>query len=223
MLVANSHGLRRSRELDPGTEPIDESVVAVPLRYGSRVNGVVFLSKLGADQFDENDVRLLEVLAGYAAVALENARLYESLRREAEHAKAWLEFADEVSAAGSWRRMVDTVSTVARLLEADQCSLWLEDRRAGGFVCAASHGYLEEETGARSRDTRHHRGGGRGVHPQRKTPFLMTAQELHDWFFSDIERGGAQAGRHSAAARRPRRQGLDHRPRAGRRARALHR
>ena len=59
-------------------------MIAVPLRYGTRVTGVVFLSKLGVGQFDENDLRLLEVLAGYAAVSLENARLYESLRLEAD-------------------------------------------------------------------------------------------------------------------------------------------
>jgi GAF domain-containing protein len=160
----------------------------VPLRHGSRVNGVVFLSQLGLDRFDENDVRLLEVLAGYAAVALENAHLYESLRREAEHAKAWLEFADEVSAAGSVEGMIDTVVvTVARLLEAEQCSLWLEDEAIGDFVCAASYGYLEEPTGSKIASTRVTREAAEEFIRTAKTPFLMNAQELHDWFFSDIE------------------------------------
>jgi GAF domain-containing protein len=167
---------------------VDESVVAVPLLYGSRANGVVFLSQLGLGQFDENDVRLLEVLAGYAAVALENARLYESLRREAEHAKAWLEFADEVSAAGSLEGMIGmVVTTVARLLEVDQCSLWLEDRGAGGFLCAASHGYVEEKTGAEIAGVRITEVAAEEFIRSRKTPFLMSAQELHDWFFSNIE------------------------------------
>ncbi len=187
LLLANSLDCEFG-ELVPDTEPVDESIVAVPLRHGSKVNGVVFLSELGVGRFDENDVRLLEVLAGYAAVALENARLYESLRREAEHAKAWLEFADEVSAAGSVEAMVETVVvTVARLLEADQCSLWLEDRAAGGFVCAASHAYLEEETGAQIAAVRITEEAAEQFIRSRKTPFLMTAQELHDWFFSDIE------------------------------------
>ena len=35
--------------------------------------GVIVISKLGLSQFDEDDMRLLEVLAGHAAVALENA------------------------------------------------------------------------------------------------------------------------------------------------------
>ena len=150
-------------------------------------NGVVFLSQLGLGRFDENDVRLLEVLAGYAAVALENARLYESLRREAEHAKAWLEFADEVSAAGSLEGMIDTVVvTVARLLEADQCSLWLEDeamRRLRVRRLVRLPGGADRRR--RSRSTRVTGEAAEEFIRSRKTPFLMNAQELHDWFFSE--------------------------------------
>jgi diguanylate cyclase (GGDEF)-like protein len=186
LLLANSLDCEFGETL-PGTDPIDESIVAVPLRYGSRVNGVVFLSELGVGRFDENDVRLLELLAGYAAVALENARLYDSLRREAEHAKAWLEFSDEVSAAGSVDGMMETVVvTVARLLEADQASLWLADA-AGGFVCAASHGYLDEEAGAAIARVRIGEQAADEFIRTRKMPFLMTAEELHDWFFSGID------------------------------------
>ena len=81
----------------PGTEAIEESLIAVPLTYGSRVVGVVVISKLGLDQFDADDLRLLEVLAGHASVALVNAQLYEGQRREAESAKALLELARELS------------------------------------------------------------------------------------------------------------------------------
>ena len=93
----------------------DESLASVPLRYGQRVIGVITLAKLGIGQFDEDDLRLLEVLAGHASVALENARLYGSLRREADNAKAWLEFADAVSEARSVDEIgEETVRTVAR-------------------------------------------------------------------------------------------------------------
>src|SRR5438128_12120162 len=92
-----------------GTERIDESQVAVPLRYGTRVTGLIVISKLGLDQFDEDDQRLLEVLAGHAAVALENARLYEAERREAESAKALLEFARELAGAHGMEAVLDRV------------------------------------------------------------------------------------------------------------------
>ena len=63
-----------SRSEIEGTDQIDESIIAVPLNYGTRVIGAIVVSKLGLDQFDEDDLRLLEVLAGHAAVALENAQ-----------------------------------------------------------------------------------------------------------------------------------------------------
>ena len=68
----------------PGTDAIDESMVAVPLLYGTRAIGVIVISKLGLNQFDESDVRLLEVLAGHASVAIENARLLETVRKKAD-------------------------------------------------------------------------------------------------------------------------------------------
>ena len=91
----------------PGTHAIEESQIAVPLRYGTRVIGVIGISKLGVDQFDEDDVRLLEVLAGHASVALENARLYEAQRREADHLKALLEFTGAISEAGTPEEIAD--------------------------------------------------------------------------------------------------------------------
>ena len=118
----------------PGTVDIEESLAVVPLRYGSRVTGAIVISKLGVNQFDEDDVRLLEVLAGQASVALENARLYEQQRREADGAKALLAFADEISHAHS----IDDICTLAveaatRLFETPRASLWL----AGELVARA--------------------------------------------------------------------------------------
>lgn len=126
----------------PGTEEIEESIVAVPLTYGMRAIGVILISKLGIDQFDEDDVRLLEVLAGHASVALENARLYEAQRREAENAKALLRFSDLMSKAASFHSIGnETVRMAAQLMETSQASLWLQDERTGEFTCAAHTGY----------------------------------------------------------------------------------
>jgi diguanylate cyclase (GGDEF)-like protein len=123
----------------PGTEAIDESLIAVSLRYGSRVIGVVIVSKLGVGQFDEDDVRLLEVLAGHASVALENARLYEAQRREAENAKALLRFADAVGTAPDERAIVhQTVAAAAQLVGSPETALWLRDED-GSYDCVATH------------------------------------------------------------------------------------
>jgi diguanylate cyclase (GGDEF)-like protein len=112
----------------PGTPIIEESLLAVPLRYGANVVGVIVVSKLGLDQFDEDDERLLDVLAGHAAVAVENARLYEAARREAESATALLEFGRELASAPNLEEIFErVVKLTSTLLSAPRVSLWFED------------------------------------------------------------------------------------------------
>jgi HD-GYP domain-containing protein (c-di-GMP phosphodiesterase class II) len=124
----------------PGTPIIEESLVAVPLRYGTRVVGVIVVSKLGLDQFDEDDVRLLEVLAGHAAVAVENASLYESARREAESATQLLEFGRELALASSLEDiLVRIVESTAALSDSPRTSVWIEDEN-GVLVPRKLHG-----------------------------------------------------------------------------------
>ena len=60
-----------------------ESLIGAPLRYQDRVHGVITLTKLGVDQFDEHALRLLEIVAGQTAIAFDRARLYEELRDQA--------------------------------------------------------------------------------------------------------------------------------------------
>ncbi len=128
----------------PGTPVIEESLLAVPLRYGTRVVGVIVVSKLGLDQFDEDDVRLLEVLGGHAAVAVENASLYESARREADGATALLEFGRELaSASGLGEILYRVVERSAGILGSPRTSVWLEED--GWLVPRASHGYSAEQ------------------------------------------------------------------------------
>ncbi|HEX2044965.1 MAG TPA: diguanylate cyclase, partial [Gaiellaceae bacterium] len=137
----------------PGTVDIDESVIAVPLKYGSRVIGVVVISKLGIGEFDEDDVRLLEVLAGHASVALENARLYEAQRLEAENAKDSLEIANallEVShqvatADGLEEVLTRTVELAARTLGSPRASIWLQDHEGGALTARALWGHAPDE------------------------------------------------------------------------------
>lgn len=130
----------------PGTDDVDESIIAVPMLYGARVNGVVVISKLGEDRFDEGDLRLLEVLAGQASVALENARLYEAQRKEAENATSLLEFAESLSQAGSFHDVGNlTARETVRLADVEQVALWLYNEIEGVYECAAHHGYVEDD------------------------------------------------------------------------------
>ena len=99
---------------------------------------MVVVSKLGLDQFDSDDLRLLEVLAGHAAVALVNARLFEAQRREAEIAKALLGFGREPSSMEGLDVIFERVAEgSARLLAADHASVWLQRDQDDDLGCLA--------------------------------------------------------------------------------------
>src|SRR5262249_48051170 len=130
-------------QLIEGTVPIEESLLAVPLRYGSRVVGVIVVSKLGLNQFDEDDVRLLEVLAGHAAVAVENASLYESARREAESATSLLEFGRELATLVELDDIAARVTELsAEILDSRNTSFYLEID--GELTLQGEHGHSAE-------------------------------------------------------------------------------
>ncbi|MDX6451128.1 MAG: hypothetical protein QOH16_1177 [Gaiellaceae bacterium] len=137
----------------PGTEELEESMAVVPLRYGSRVTGVIVISKLGLNQFDDDDVRLLEVLAGQASVALENARLYEQQRLEAEAAKEAAEIANSLLEASRELATAETpedvlgrsVEVTTRVLGTERAALWIEEEtEPHDIVARASFGYTSD-------------------------------------------------------------------------------
>ena len=182
VLLANAFDCEYALQI-PGTEDVDESVIAVPLRHGNLVTGVIFLSKLGIGQFDASDLRVVEVLAGYASVALDNARLYESLRLEAAHAKAWLEFADAISDARSPEQIADeTVKATAALLECEVVSLWLEASSDGDFKCLACSGCRDTPLEEAMCGTRLPRLAGETLIEVSSSPRLVDGSELVELF-----------------------------------------
>jgi diguanylate cyclase (GGDEF)-like protein len=127
-------------ELIEGTAEIEESLLVVPLKYGARVTGVIVVSKLGLAQFDADDLRLLEVLAGHASAALENARLYDAQRREAESAKALLAFSRDLAEAANIGDVAERVTQgAASILDSPSTSVWLQNVSDGTLERLALH------------------------------------------------------------------------------------
>ncbi len=195
LLLGDAKNYEHARQL-PGTDPIDESIIAVPLTFGTRVIGVIVLSKLGLNQFDEDDVRLLEVLGGHAAVALENAKLYEAARREAERATALLEFSHGLATAEGIDEVVERIVKLsARALDSDRASLWLQPAPGDELGVRATCGYSELDRSRMARigfddeSTREFIAG--------KEPFVVSPQD-----FAAIE-GAAEVGVGNAFAIAP--------------------
>ena len=83
----NGRAIRAGRVEDnphfvPNREGI-KSELCVPLKSGGKTIGCINVESVSADAFSEHDERLLTTLANQAAVAIENARLFEETRRRA--------------------------------------------------------------------------------------------------------------------------------------------
>jgi signal transduction histidine kinase len=65
----------------PSAHPQMRSFLGVPIVARGGIIGAFYLTeKVGADAFDDDDQQLIEMLAAHAAIAIENARLYERSR-----------------------------------------------------------------------------------------------------------------------------------------------
>ena len=65
----------------PAHHPPMISFLGVPIRSGERQLGQIYLTdKIGATEFNEDDEKIIQMLAAYAAAAIQNARLYKHLK-----------------------------------------------------------------------------------------------------------------------------------------------
>ncbi|HLO33253.1 MAG TPA: PAS domain S-box protein, partial [Anaerolineales bacterium] len=93
-----------------------QSGLYMPLKVGERVLGVIGVESELPDAFTEQDERLLATLAGQAAIAFENARLYEAIEQELSDRKR----AEEALHASEthYRELADSITDI--LFELDQ-------------------------------------------------------------------------------------------------------
>ena len=80
-----------------GTDNVPESMVIVPMQRDGAVIGVITLSKLGLNQFDDDDLQVLMILADQAATALESARLLTQTESMATELRQLLEMSQALT------------------------------------------------------------------------------------------------------------------------------
>jgi diguanylate cyclase (GGDEF)-like protein len=113
----------------PGTDDVDESMLVVPMRYDDQVVGVITLSKLGLDQFDAHDLRLLSILADQAATALESARNLARSEALAGELRLLLSVSAELAATLDLRQVANILARhLALVMGVDECAISRWDR-----------------------------------------------------------------------------------------------
>jgi GAF domain-containing protein len=77
---------RFSQRVDVRTGFLTQSIAAVPLKVKGRIIGVLeVLNKYSTSGFNQDDIELMNFIAMQAAIAIENARLYQQACDERDH------------------------------------------------------------------------------------------------------------------------------------------
>ena len=125
----------------PGTPVVDESIMCVPMTFDGRVIGTIALSKLGLNRFDADDLRLLEVVSSHAAVAFENAHLFDEERQAAEIANSLLRVSQSLTrAVGPEQVLAEVTASFAQLMDTERVTAWVREDD-GSFRCRAQVGH----------------------------------------------------------------------------------
>ncbi len=108
-LIVGDYAAWEGRALKYDGAPF-RAVMAVPLKWGDRIIGVVDVTDLERPRsFTESDLRLLELFASQAAIAIENARLHDETTRRLEELSALGEIVDELSSTLDFQRVIELV------------------------------------------------------------------------------------------------------------------
>ncbi len=133
-------------KLDPDKALADtRSEVAVPLIGGERILGVLDVQSSAPSAFGDEDLFVLKTLAAQVAVALEDARLYNSQREEAYYLNVMLQVAENLSATTDLDEALETVARITPLLVGvARCTVLLYDAAAKEFVPAKAYGFARD-------------------------------------------------------------------------------
>ncbi len=83
LFVADTQEYNEIRFLDETNQYPIRSYIGIPLQAGGELVGLLEVGQIAADVYSQEDLDLLRLIAGQAAVAIRNALLYESEQRRA--------------------------------------------------------------------------------------------------------------------------------------------
>jgi len=118
------------------------AMIAVPLKIGEKVVGVLFLHDKESRSFSETECSLLEILASQAAIGIYNARLYqESQRRLAELETLYYTSQDIASETMNIKSVLETILKKAvQFSNADSAQILFHDKAKNQLKCVFTFG-----------------------------------------------------------------------------------
>ncbi len=122
------------------------SSIAAPLRVGDRPLGLLTLAHHTAGRYGHEAQALTTTFASYAAVAIENARLFDSAQEQAYASAALLQVAQAVVSLSELDEILETIIRIIPILVGvRRVALYRWDAEKEGFSASHEFGFSEAE------------------------------------------------------------------------------
>lgn len=109
-----------------GSERHVRSAVAVPMRIGGKIIGMISAQSYEPNSYGEEEKALLEMLATHAATAIENARLFQEESRRTQIIETLVDIANEIATTQDIIPVLDKITQRAmHLLKANHVAIYL--------------------------------------------------------------------------------------------------
>ncbi|MEO7667657.1 MAG: GAF domain-containing protein, partial [Dehalococcoidia bacterium] len=126
-------------------DAMDESMLLAPMLFEDAVLGVLSLSKLGLNQFTDDDLRLLVIYASFAAQAMAHADATARLQRQIQSRRDLLAITESILGTLDTASVLESVADrLGELVGSDNVWIELLDETTGGLVPVMSKGSAAE-------------------------------------------------------------------------------
>lgn len=120
------------------------SILAVPMRLGKKVTGMLSAQSYAIKSYTQEDQRLLEMLAAHAAVAIENARLNNETRKRLMELEVVNRISISLRAAETTQEMLPRLlGGILGALQSDAGAIWLYDFSKQALLEMISRGWFD--------------------------------------------------------------------------------
>jgi len=121
------------------------SIISVPLRIKGRVIGVMRLYTPEPREFSREEINSAEALAEMGAIAIENARMYERIKRDYETLMSFREAVKAVNSTLDLQAVLNLlVKNMVQAIQLMACAIRLLDPKKRTLELVASHGLSEK-------------------------------------------------------------------------------
>ncbi len=146
LILRNEKEIEQRQVFHFGSPRHVQSVVAVPMRIGDKVIGMISAQSYKPDSYDIEEQALLEMLANHAATAIENARLFQEQSRRSKIIEALADIANDIATTREVLPALDQIAQRALdLLNANHVAIYLLQEDNVILKTVTAHGTYQKE------------------------------------------------------------------------------